>query len=49
MFRYAWIFFLLIECANGAIWWYRAQPKIAADPTLEPGIFSFTPVLLVRW
>lgn len=37
IFRHAWIFFVLITCANGAIWWYRAQSKIAENPTLEPG------------
>jgi|SRR5262249_42521676 len=24
-------------CANAAIWWRRAQPRIAENPALEPG------------
>lgn len=37
IFRHAWLLFVLVQSANGAIWWHRAQPRIAADPSLEPG------------
>jgi len=37
MFRHAWIFFIMVTCINGGIWWRRAQSKIAEDPTLEKG------------
>lgn len=37
IFRYAWILFVLIQCANGAVWWYRGRRKIAENPALEAG------------
>jgi hypothetical protein len=37
VFRHAWILFVVITCANGGIWWYRAQPRIAEDRRLESG------------
>ncbi len=37
VFRHAWLFFIAITCANGAIWWRRAQPRIAKNPALREG------------
>jgi len=37
VFRHVWILFVVITCANGAIWWRRARALIAEDPTLESG------------
>jgi len=44
-FRQAWVFFILIQCANKAIWWHRAQRYIAANRSLEPGYRR----LIRRW
>lgn len=35
--RHAWIIFVVVTFANGAIWWYRAKPFIEKEPTLESG------------
>lgn len=35
--RYFWLICIAVTCANGAIWWRRAQVRIAARPDLEPG------------
>lgn len=37
IFKHAWFLFLVVHCANGAIWWSRARPYIAQNPALEPG------------
>src|SRR5580693_2773384 len=37
VFRHAWVLFILVQCANGAIWWRRAQPRIAQNPALRDG------------
>jgi hypothetical protein len=37
VFRHAWVLLILAQCANGAIWWRRAQPRIAQDPALREG------------
>lgn len=37
LFRHAWVLFILVTCINGAVWWHRGQPRIAADPTLAAG------------
>lgn len=36
-FRHTWIFFILIQCVNGAVWGYKAQPRIAENPRTGPG------------
>lgn len=35
--RHAWILFVLVTCANGAVWWQRGQRQIALHPEQEPG------------
>ena len=35
--RYAWLFFILVTCINGASWWNRGRREIATDPTLAAG------------
>ena len=35
VFRHAWLLFIAVTCANGAIWWHRAQRDIAANPERE--------------
>jgi hypothetical protein len=35
--RYAWVMFILITCANAAIWAKRSRPHIARNPELAPG------------
>jgi len=37
VFRHAWLLFIVVTCAKGAVWWRRAQPKIAENPALEQG------------
>ena len=37
VFRHAWVLFILVQCVNGAIWWRRAQPRIAQNPALREG------------
>lgn len=44
LFRYVWIVFVIVTCVNGAIWWYRARPRIARDPGLEEGYRQ-----LIQW
>jgi hypothetical protein len=34
IFRHAWLLFIGVTCANGAIWWTRAKKEIAAHPEL---------------
>jgi len=40
MFRHAWVLFILVQCANGAVWWSRGKKEIAAHPELEAGYRS---------
>jgi hypothetical protein len=35
--RYAWLLFVFVTCANGAVWWYRGRRKMAANPELRSG------------
>jgi hypothetical protein len=35
--QYFWLIAIVVTCVNGAIWWRRAQPKIAERPELEQG------------
>ncbi len=35
--RHGWLLFVLVTCANGAIWWYRARRRTADAPALGPG------------
>jgi hypothetical protein len=37
MFRHAWVLFIVVTCANGAVWWWRAQRHMRTNPTLRPG------------
>src|ERR1700720_2305634 len=37
IFRHVWFLFVLVTCANGAIWWYRGRRKMAENPVLEQG------------
>ena len=37
LFRHGWLLFVVVTCVNGAIWWHRAQPRIAENPALEEG------------
>jgi fermentation-respiration switch protein FrsA (DUF1100 family) len=37
IFQHFWIAFIVITCANGLIWWRRAQPHIAKQPELADG------------
>jgi hypothetical protein len=37
VFRHAWVLFILFQCVQGAIWWRRAQPRIAQNPELREG------------
>jgi len=37
VFRHGWALLILVTCINGAVWWRKGQPSIAADPTLAPG------------
>lgn len=37
MFRHAWVLFIVVTCANGAIWRWRARKHIRANPALGPG------------
>ena len=37
LFRHAWLLFIIVTCANGAIWWHRAKSRIAVNPQLETG------------
>jgi hypothetical protein len=40
MFQHAWVLFILVTCANGAIWWSRGKKEMAAHPELEEGYRS---------
>jgi hypothetical protein len=40
MFRYAWVLFIAVTCANGAIWWSRGKREIARHPELAEGYRS---------
>lgn len=40
LFRYGWLVCILVTCANGAVWWQRAKPRIAENPALEDGYRS---------
>jgi hypothetical protein len=35
VFRYFWVIFILMTLVNASLMWRRAQPRIAADPSLE--------------
>lgn len=37
VFRHAWLLFIAVTCVNGAVWWRRAQPRIAKTPALREG------------
>jgi hypothetical protein len=37
IFRHAWLLFVIVTCANGAVWWVRARPRIAENPALQEG------------
>jgi hypothetical protein len=32
LFRYFWLVFIVVTCANAAMWWRRAQAVIAQHP-----------------
>jgi hypothetical protein len=35
--QYFWLLAIIVTCVNGAIWWRRAQPRIAERPELGAG------------
>ncbi len=37
MFRHAWFVFIAVTCLNGAVWWWRGQVHIRANPALRSG------------
>jgi hypothetical protein len=37
MFRHAWVGFIAVTCLNGAVWWWRGQVHIRANPALRSG------------
>jgi hypothetical protein len=40
MFQHAWVLFIVVTCANGAIWWSRGKKEMAEHPELEEGYRS---------
>jgi hypothetical protein len=40
IFRHTWILFILVTCANGAVWWSRARQHVARQPELAEGYRS---------
>jgi hypothetical protein len=47
LFRYTWLLFILVTCLNGAMWWFRGKPYMAAKPELESGYRRMIRVWLI--
>jgi len=37
LYRHAWVLFIVVTVANGAIWWWRGRAEILRDPSLADG------------